>query len=122
MNYIVKVNEVKKQESNMKVFTDVVFGYGFKVCNIVIVKNKEGNLFVSMPSYKTNQEINGKPVYQDICYPITKKFREKLYGALEQEYEEVKEVKVRQEEEQRIIESAKLLKPGIETEIANFCF
>ncbi len=130
MNYTVKINEVNNKESNVKAFATVVFGDSFKICNIAVVKNKEGNLFVSMPSYKsnerteqnealfkdicnpitaafqkefsqailsaydrrnelgkngmfasmtsykTNQQINGKPVYQDICFPVTKEFRE----------------------------------------------
>ena len=37
-----------------------------------------------MPSYKTKQvDENGKSIYQDICYPVTKEFREKLYGDIE---------------------------------------
>lgn len=43
---------------------------------------------LSMPSYKTKQELNGKPVYQDICFPVTKEFREKLYGSVLKAYDE----------------------------------
>ena len=40
-----------------------------------------------MPSYKTKQiDENGKSIYQDICYPVTKDFRERLYGAILGEY------------------------------------
>lgn len=42
-----------------------------------------GELFVSMPSYKTKEvDENNQPIYRDICYPVTKEFREKLYGAI----------------------------------------
>lgn len=36
-----------------------------------------------MPSYKTKQlDEKGKNVYQDICFPITKDFREKLNNVI----------------------------------------
>ena len=36
-----------------------------------------------MPSYKTKDvDENNKPIYRDICYPVTKEFREKLYGVI----------------------------------------
>lgn len=98
MKYTIKVNEVKKQDSNVKEFATVVFGNSFKITNIAIVQNKEnGKLFVSMPRYKSNEkDENGRDIYQDICYPVTKNFRAKLYGEIEKAYEEAKE-KQRQE-------------------------
>ena len=45
-----------------------------------------------MPSYKTKQvDEQGKPIYQDVCYPVTKDFREKLYNEIISEYEKAKE-------------------------------
>ena len=45
-----------------------------------------------MPSYKTKQvDENGKPIYQDVCYPVTKDFREKLYNEIIAEYEKAKD-------------------------------
>lgn len=47
--------------------------------NVSIIQGKD-NLFVAMPSYKTKEvDDNNKSIYRDICYPITKEFREKLY-------------------------------------------
>ena len=44
-----------------------------------------------MPSYKTNQkDRDGRAVYQDVCYPVTKEFREELYGNVLQQYREAK--------------------------------
>ena len=38
---------------------------------------------MAMPSYKTKQkDKDGKAVYKDICFPMTKEFREKLYGKI----------------------------------------
>lgn len=50
-----------------------------------------------MPSYKTKKvDENNKPVYADVCYPITKEFREKLYTELisecEKQLEKAKEI------------------------------
>lgn len=88
MNYTVKVNEVKNRESNVKAFANVVFGDSFKVCNIAIVKNKEGSLFVSMPSYKSNErDENNETVYKDICNPITKEFQQELSEAILSAYD-----------------------------------
>lgn len=48
-------------------------------------------MFVAMPSYKTKQtDEQGKVVYQDVCYPVTKEFREKLYSEIVSQYEKAK--------------------------------
>ena len=45
-----------------------------------------------MPSYKTKQvDEQGKPIYQDVCYPVTKDFREKLYNEIISEYDKSKD-------------------------------
>ena len=55
MKYAIKVNEVKKENGNVKGFATVVFGDSFKITNIAIVENKDkGQIFVSMPRYKSN--------------------------------------------------------------------
>lgn len=94
MKYSIKVNEVRAKEgSNIKGFATVVFGDSFKITNIAILENKDkGELFVSMPSYKTKQvDEQGKPIYQDVCYPVTKDFRERLYNEIISEYEKAKD-------------------------------
>ena len=56
---------------------------------------------MAMPSYKTKQkDENGKDIYQDICYPVTKEFREKLYAEIERAYTEAKEKQQEQAKEQ----------------------
>lgn len=55
------------------------------VQNISIVEGKNG-LFVSMPAYK-----NSRGDYQDIAFPISKEFREKLYSAILNTYKIEKE-------------------------------
>lgn len=92
MKYSIKVNEVKGNDSNVRGFATVVFGDSFKITNIAILENTEKEqLFVSMPRYKSNErDENNNPVYKDICNPITKEFREELYGQILEAYENVR--------------------------------
>jgi len=50
-----------------------------------------------MPSYKTKEvDENNKPVYRDICYPVTKEFREKLYGTILEMHQQEKEKRLQE--------------------------
>lgn len=82
MKYAITVNEVKDSPNGLKGFASVTLGESFKIINVAIMENAETKeLFVSMPRYKTNEkDENQKDIYQDICNPITKEFREQLYG------------------------------------------
>lgn len=42
-------------------------------------------MFVAMPSYKSGNK------YRDVCFPITKEFREKLNNAVLETYQQAKE-------------------------------
>lgn len=87
MNYKIKVNRIQKENSNIKGFANVVFGENFKITNIAILDGKNG-LYVQMPRYRTNEiDENGKNIYRDFCNPITKEFREELYGNIVKTYE-----------------------------------
>ena len=88
MKYSIRVNEVKNMEGNIRGFATVVFSDSFKVTNIAILENQEkGTLFVSMPRYRTNEHDENGNVYKDICNPITKEFREELYGNILEAFE-----------------------------------
>ena len=91
MNYMIKINVVKttNEETKVKAFANVVFGNSFKITNISIIENsKNGELFVSMPRYRSSElGEDGQPVYKDVCNPITKEFREKLYTNILATYE-----------------------------------
>lgn len=95
-SFKVSVVPFEKEGSNIRGLARVYFDDCFVVSNINILQGKE-KVFVAMPSYKTKQvDENGKSIYQDICYPVTKEFREKLYGDIEKAYEEAK-VKINEE-------------------------
>ena len=55
MKYTVKVNKVRKNEGNLRGFATVVFGESFKITNIAILENSNGNLFVSIPRYAADR-------------------------------------------------------------------
>ena len=89
--FSVTVTPYEREGSNIKGFACIYFENSFIVNNINIVQGK-GKIFVSMPSYKTKQvDEQGKPIYQDVCYPVTKGFREKLYNEIISEYEKAKD-------------------------------
>lgn len=63
------------------------------VNNISIKENKDGELFVSMPSMKTNlTDEQGNPEYRDVCYPTTKEFREQLNEKIMEAYHQAKDI------------------------------
>lgn len=77
--FSVKVTPYGREGSNMLGLVRIYFEDSFVVGNISILKGKEKE-FVAMPSHKVKQAgKDGKPIYQDVCYPVTKEFRERLY-------------------------------------------
>lgn len=90
MDYTVSIKRVKNQESNLKGFAEVVLGKSFKITNIAILENRNGGLFVSMPSYKSQEvDEHNRQIYKDLCNPITKEFRDDLYGVILDTYQNV---------------------------------
>lgn len=80
MKYSIRINEVKSEDSQIKAFATVTFDESLLVRNIAIVERRDtGDLFVSMPSYRTNDVTEkGEPIYRDVCNPITKDFYEEF--------------------------------------------
>lgn len=90
-DFNVRVTPYEREGSTIRGMASINFP-GMAVNNVTIHENKNGQMFVSMPSYKTNQvNEQGKPVYKDICHPVTAKFKEKLENALLQEYVNAKD-------------------------------
>lgn len=88
MRYEIKINEVRNPESKIKAYAAVTFEGSFKITDVALVENREGRLFVSMPSYKSNERTEqNEPVYKDYCNPITKDFYEELTEAIINAYE-----------------------------------
>ncbi len=108
--FSVKVSPFEKEGSNIRGLARIYFEDSFIVNNVSILQGKD-KVFVAMPSYKTKQtDEHGKAIYQDVCYPVTKEFREKLYGKIVEEYEKAKEqseTKAKAAAENQVKEQAK---------------
>lgn len=87
LQFKVSVIPTDRPGSNVKGFGRIYFNDSFVVNNVSVIQGKD-NMFVSMPSYKTRQtDEQGKAVYQDVCYPVTKEFREVMFGAVVDAYQ-----------------------------------
>lgn len=80
MEYKIQVNDFEQEGNYLKGLVNITFGDSFKIAGIKIGEGKESSFFIGMPSYKAKEKENGKDVYKEICYPITKEFRDELYG------------------------------------------
>ncbi len=95
MKVEVRSKELENAMNGLKGTASISFDGCFAVHNVSIVESKDGNLFVSMPSYKTKQlDENGKDIYKDICFPVTKEFRERLNNAVLTSFKEHKPVMI----------------------------
>lgn len=85
-DFTVRMHPIDKEGSNVKAVGQIYIESSFIINNINIIEGKKG-LFVMMPSYKTKKvDEAGKAVYQDVCYPVTKGFRDKLFTAILEDY------------------------------------
>lgn len=75
-------------EGHLKGLANINFGDQIKVRSVQILEGKEGQLFVAMPSYRTNRtDEQGKSVFNEICNPISADFRSQLYDAVIESFE-----------------------------------
>lgn len=92
MDIRVTVIPMQNQEGCIKANASVIFNNAFKVTGIRIGISQKGNIFVSMSDYKTGRlDDNGKDIYQDVVYPVTRQFRQELYDRIMKEFNEVTE-------------------------------
>lgn len=83
----VAVTPFEREGSNIRGLARIYFDDCFVVNNVSIIQGKESE-FVAMPSYMVKQNgKDGKPQYQDVCFPVTKEFREKLYDGIMECYQ-----------------------------------
>jgi len=93
MEVVVKTNPYANQENGKMGVANVTFGEVFKARSMNILKGRNDELFVSMPSIKTNlTDEHGNPEYRDVCYPTTKEFREQLNEKIISAYREAKDI------------------------------
>ena len=77
----------EKIESIGKIYIDKCF----VIDGVRVIESEKGS-FVAMPT-KTTEGKDGKTEYSEVCYPVTKEFREQLYGEIIKKSNEVKEQK-----------------------------
>ncbi len=101
----VAVTPFEREGSNIRGLARIYFEDAFVVGNVSVIQGKEKE-FVAMPSYMAKQNgKDGKPQYQDVCFPVTKEFREKLYQAILDCYQQEKEKTMSQGKEQAATQS-----------------
>ena len=92
MEYSIQMSAADNIGNHVKAFASVVFGDSFKVTKIAVLENKESKNFVAMPSFRTKErDENNQPVFKNICNPVTKEFRQELYGNILQLYDEMEQ-------------------------------
>lgn len=90
INPVVRVTPIESEQKGVKALVTITINEMFAFNNIALRENGKGELFVAYPSYKTNKiGENGKPIYQDVFYPVTKQWRDKLDTMIKAEYQKV---------------------------------
>lgn len=69
-------------DGNVRAYASINLNECFAIRNVKVVDSTKG-LFIAMPSYKAG---NGE--YKDICFPVTKEFREQLNRAVIEAYQQ----------------------------------
>lgn len=77
LSFYIKVNPLNESSGNVEALVTVIFNRKFVVNGIRIVNGANGK-FIAMPSQKKSNASVGDE-YVDVCYPVTKEFREMLY-------------------------------------------
>ncbi len=73
----------------LKAFCGLQIG-SFDISGIRILENKDNNVFVSMPGFKTNKvNDDGKPIYDYVANPVTKEFYKELNKSILSVYDEI---------------------------------
>ena len=85
--FAVKVSPIEREDSSLKGIGRIYVNDVFVISNVRLIEGKNG-MFISMPDYRTEKYKDGKPIYREIVFPITKEFRDKLYGEFEKSYAE----------------------------------
>ena len=81
MKVDVKIGSIRP-EGSVRAYASVNLNDCFAIRNVKVMDSTKG-LFIAMPSYKAG---NGE--YKDICFPVTKEFREQLNNAVIEAYKQ----------------------------------
>lgn len=77
----VRINPVHCEKAEqLRAMASVTFDDKFVVTGIRIIETKDHDLFISMPSRKVGED------HKDICFPLTKAFRQQISDRVLDEY------------------------------------
>lgn len=77
--YKIRVNQVADENVSVKGYASLTFNDQFKVSGIQVIKNKNDELFVKMPQYRTSKvDKSNNPIFEDVCFPTTAEGRKML--------------------------------------------
>lgn len=85
MSKVTNVAIRKVEQGNTVAYADITLNEDFVVKGLRVVKSESGN-FVAMPQGKKYQK-DGKDVYPDTAFPITKELREEINKAVLDEFD-----------------------------------
>lgn len=100
MKVDVKIGSIRP-EGSVRAYASVNLNDCFAIRNVKVMDGTNG-LFVAMPSYKSG---NGE--YKDVCFPVTKEFREQLNNAVIDAYKQA----LTQSQQQRAADSPPFKQP-----------
>ena len=100
MKVDVKIGSIRP-EGSIRAYASVNLNDCFAIRNVKVMDSTKG-LFVAMPSYKSG---NGE--YKDICFPVTKEFREQLNNAVIDAYKQA----LTQSQQQKAVDSPPFEQP-----------
>lgn len=81
MKVDVKIGSIRP-EGSVRAYASVNLNDCFAIRSVKVMDSTKG-LFVAMPSYKS-----GSGEYKDVCFPVTKEFREQLNNAVIDAYKQ----------------------------------
>lgn len=83
----IKVTRFQEPKGNVLGLASFNYNGQFLVQNICIMKSKNDEFFVSMPSYKRKEPDADGNMYKQYVNPVTREFRQELYDAILEQFE-----------------------------------
>jgi Uncharacterized protein, involved in the regulation of septum location len=97
MKLSAKIRKTFEGETNLRAFADLIVDGGLVVKGVKVMQNKEGGLFVAMPSEKVPGVEGQEDKYYDTVKPLSKEVRQQIEGAVFSEYANVRNKEMTEE-------------------------
>ena len=90
MKLSAKIRKTFEGETNLRAFADLIVDGGLVVKGVKVMQNKEGGLFVAMPSEKVPGVEGQEDKYYETVRPMSQEVRQQIEGAVFSEYANVR--------------------------------